>query len=64
MIPPAEVEISEDDFRRIAHKMFDVDDATLDRLYPMVCDLRDMARTVSEIIIKDNSTLSETATGD
>lgn len=63
MISPADVEISEAEFRQIALQIFDADDETLERLYPMVCDLREMAAAISTIVM-ENKALSETATGE
>lgn len=62
MIPPAEVEMTRDDFERVARAMFDADDATLEALYPMVRDLRALAARVSGFTLNDGP-LSETATG-
>lgn len=63
MIPTASVPIPEEAFQRIASQMFaDADDETLLQLYPMVNDLRELARIVSEIVLNDTP-LSKTATG-
>lgn len=63
MIPAANVAISEEEFRRIASQMFpEADNETLTQLYPMVNDLRELARIISEIVLTD-APLSETATG-
>lgn len=63
MITPAEVELTYDEFLRVARAMFDADDATLDALYPMVRDLRALAARVSGIAM-NAAPLSETATGE
>lgn len=64
MIAPAEVDLSYEEFLRVARAMFDADDTTLERLYPMVRDLRALAARVSRIALDADAPLSETATGE
>ena len=64
MIPPAEIEMSYDDFLRVARAMFDAADETLEQLYPMVRDLRALAARASQVAMNEATPLSETATGE
>jgi hypothetical protein len=63
---PAEIELSYEQFLNYARQMFpDADDATLEALYPMVKDLRTLAKRVSKIALAgDAHKLSETASGE
>ena len=64
VIAPAEVELSLEDFLRIARAMFEATDDTLVQLYPMVHDLRALAAHVSQVAMNEPEPLSETATGE
>lgn len=63
---PAEIELTFEQFIAYARQMFpDADDSTLEALYPMVRDLRNLAARVSRIAMAgDAHPLSETASGD
>lgn len=64
MMPQAHIPVSKEEFRRLASRMFpDADDETLEQLYPMVNDLRELAHHISEIVLNDIP-LSDTATGE